>query len=115
MIFEDFDGDDIVGAALPAFHHLTKCSATQKLENLNKTHARQKKAKKKKKKRKEIKLVFGQLIYLLLRINIFVGHLQRIPNRMQFMLADWQLSGRGKRKNVAEGGEPRRINRKMEN
>lgn len=34
MIFQYFDGNDIVGATFPALDHLPKCSTTQKLEHL---------------------------------------------------------------------------------
>ena len=34
MVFEDLDGNDLVGAFLPALCHLPKGAATQKLQNL---------------------------------------------------------------------------------
>lgn len=33
MVLEDFDGDNVVGAALPAFDHLAECAASEELEH----------------------------------------------------------------------------------
>lgn len=34
MVLEDLDGNDVAGAFLPAFHHLTEGAAAEELEDL---------------------------------------------------------------------------------
>lgn len=34
MVLQDLDGDDVVGAALPALDHLAECAAAEELEHL---------------------------------------------------------------------------------